>query len=299
MESVSLKASQFDWEGHRQYLQKSRFRPLYDRAFGKFAREGLTDCFDPSDKVKPLFLEKVDQWIHGSALNKVSGLDSFPHRDFISGVTHSLDDLHISFPQTLVCMENEYAYHRRMKPDFVHRTLRTLEPGDVLVFAIPFAWYGAEHPQTKEILDRCLELGIPVHVDSAYFGCLRGFNFNYDHPAIQSVSFSLSKGLGMGSQRVGVRYSRNRHLGPVSIINDFSMEIASLMNAGIKVIDQFGSDYLQNRYGEAYDLVCEKLNLQKTKTIHVAFVEEEFGKWMPVGVRSFLRYLVDDYNEFK
>lgn len=293
------KSQNFDWQGHRRFLQKTRFRPMYDRAFGQFSREEMADCFAPSEKIKPLFFEKFDHWIHSSKLNTVSGLQSFPHRDFIMGVTHSLDDLHITHAPRLVCMEAEYAYHRRMKPDFVHRRLETLTRGDVLVFAIPFAWYGAEHPQTAPILDRCQELEIPVHVDSAWYGCLRDFHFNFDHPAIKSVSFSLSKSLGLGSNRVGVRYSRVREAGPVSIINDFAMEITSVMNAGIKMIDRFGADYLQNRYGEAYQLVCENLHLRPTKAIHIAFDEFENDVWLPVGIRSFLRYLVDDYDEFR
>lgn len=299
MSLLREKSQNFDWQAHRQFLQQARFRPLYDRAFGQFSRKQMQDCFAPSENIKPEFFAKFHQWILASKLNRVTGLDHFPDRDFISGVTHSLDDLHITHAPRLVCMEKEYAYHRRMKPDFVHRKIETLERGDVLVFAIPFAWYGCEHPQTKEILDRCLALDIPVHVDSAWFGCLRDFNFDFNHPAIQSASFSLSKSLGLGSHRVGVRYSRKRVPGPVSIINDFSMEVTSVMNAGIKMMDHFGADYLQNRYGEAYQLVCEKLNLRPTKAIHIAFDEVEKNVWHPVGIRSFLRYLVDDYNEFK
>lgn len=127
---------------------------------------------------------------------------------------------------------------------------------------------------------------------------MRGFEFNYDHPAIQTVAFSLSKGLGLGSHRVGVRYSRERHIGPVTVVNDFGMEISSTIQAGMVFMKKFGSDYLQNRYFKAQELVCEKYELKPTKAIHVALKKESDGNWHPRGIRAFLRYLVDDLNEF-
>lgn len=293
------RSASLDWEAHRQFLQKAHFRPLFDRAFGRFLKDGMNGAFEINPTLRQEYFTEFDRWVNGSKLNKISGLDAFAHRDFIVGVTHSLDDLHMVFRERLVCMEREYAYHRRVNPDFPHRTLETLRAGDVLVFAIPFAWFGDLHPQTKEILDRCLELGIPVHVDAAWHGCMREIEFNYDHPAIRSVSFSLSKGLGLGAYRAGVRYSRERHPGPVSIINDFSLETLPTMACGLRFMREFGSDYLQNRYGEAYKHVCERLGLKPTKATHIAFCQTEIGEWLPFGIRPFLRYLVDNLNEFK
>lgn len=273
---------------------------MYDRAFsGLLESLSKERYFRDPQRLREDFLIEFDKWIHASQLNKVSGLESFPDRDFIIGVTHSLDDLHIAFGNNLVIMEREYAYHRRMRPDIVERSLETLRAGDVLVFGVPSSWYGDLHPQTQEILDRCEELSIPVHIDSAWYGCLRNFNFDYSHPAIQTVSFSLSKGLGLGSHRTGVRYSRKRHVGPVTIINDFNMCIVSVMWYGIHFIREFGSDYIQNRYGEAYDHVCEQLRLRPTKAIHTAFMEKEDGQWGPVGIRPFLRYLIDEVDELR
>lgn len=293
------KSANLDWEGHRHFLQKAHFRPLFDRAFGRFLKEGMKGAFEISSDLRPEYFAEFDRWVNGSSLNRISGLEAFAHRDFIVGVTHALDDLHMVYRDRLVCLEQEYAYHRRVNQDFPHRRLETLRAGDVLVLAIPFAWFGDLHPKTKEILDRCLELSIPVHVDAAWYGCVRGMEFNYDHPAIRSVSFSLSKGLGLGSYRCGVRYSRERHAGPVTIVNDFHMETTPTMACGLRFMREFGSDYLQKRYGEAYDHVCERLSLKPTKAMHIAFGQAENGEWLPYGIRPFLRYLVDDLNEFK
>lgn len=292
------RAQALDWESHRRFLQKERYRPMYDRAFGEFLAKGMDSALAHHPSLKPEFLAEFDQWLHGGKLNKLSGLSAFPHRDFICGVTHALDDLHITFGSQLVCLEKEYAYHKRMKPEFVHRNLSTLATGDVLVLGVPFAYYGGLHPETSEVLDRCLQLDIPVHIDAAWFGCMRDFSFCFDHPAIRTVSFSLSKGLGLGSHRAGVRYARDRHRGPVTIVNDFGMEVNSVMACGLRFMKEFGADYLQNRYGDAYAYTCEKLKLRPTQAIHMAFAEDSSGIWYPNGVRPFLRYLVDEVNEF-
>jgi hypothetical protein len=298
---LQLKSQELNWKEKETFLQKTQFRPLYDRAFSALLDRLSSDrAFRDPVLLREEFLAQFDQWLHGSELNQISGLQNFPHRDFIIGVTHALDDLHITFGSRLVVVEKEYAYHRRMKgAELTERSLSTLQTGDVLVLAAPFSWYGDLHPETMQILNRCLELKIPVHIDAAWYGCTKDFSFDYSHPAIQSVAFSLSKGLGLGSHRTGVRYSKNRHAGPVTIINDFNMCIASVMWYGIHFMKEFGSDYIQNRYGEAYRHVCEKLNLRPTKAIHVAFKEQSDGEWIPVGVRPFLRYLVDHVDEFK
>ncbi len=294
------KSQEIDWSEKKSFLQHTRYRPMYDRAFSDLLEKLSKDrYFSDPGHLRQNFLSAFDHWLHDSKLNKISGLEAFPDRDFIIGVTHSIDDLHIVHGAQLVTMENEYAYHKRMKPEITERQVGSLASGDVLAFAIPSSWYGDIHPQTLEILDRCQELSIPVHVDAAWYGCLKDFHFDYSHPAIQSVSFSLSKGLGLGSHRAGVRYSKERRPGPVTVINDFNMCIVSVMWYGIHFMKEFGSDYIQNRYGTAYSLICDKLNLRPTKAIHTAFCESSSGDWAPVGIRPFLRYLVDDVDEFK
>jgi hypothetical protein len=288
----------FNWSAHRQYLQWSRFRPMYDRRFGELLKAGIPGEYLRSDQLKNDFLDTFHSWLTRSELNTLTGLDAFAHRDFISGVTHALDDLMITFGDRLVCLENEYPYFKRMREDFPYKTIADLKSGDVLVLGMPFCWYGDVHPQTAEVLRLCFEKNIPVHVDSAWIGCTRDIHFDYDHPAIQTVSFSLSKGLGLGSHRAGVRYARQRHPGPVTITNDFAMEIQSSMAVGLRFMREFGSDFLQKKYSSEYALVCKELGLRPTKSIHTAFAEKEPGLWLPAGIRPFLRFWGDQKNEF-
>lgn len=290
------KSAEINWQEAERFVQHSRFKPIYDRAFHRLIEEITNQAKELSDpsELRLQYLEQVDKWLQGSEINTVTGLDKFLERDVIIGVTHTLDDLQITHHQKIVILDKAYAYYKRLRPDITVRTLETLQAGDVLVFEAPYAHYGDLHPQTYEILRRCFELQIPVHIDAAWYGCMRDFKFDYSHPAIESVSFSLSKGLGLGSFRTGIRYSKSRWPGPVTIANDFNMNVIANMWIGMKFMEKFPIDYVQDRYGEAYKLVCQKLNLKPTKAIHVAFKDGA-----PVGIRSFLRTLVDDVNELK
>lgn len=293
-DELSKKSDEIDWQEASRFLQFSRFKPIYDRAFHRLLEDLMEKGSYLSDPtaLREKYLSQIDKWINSSQINSIRGLESFPDRDVIAGVTHALDDLQITHHQSIVILDKTYAYYKRIRPDITVRTIETLQTGDVLVFEAPFAHYGDLHPDTSKILNRCQELNIPVHIDAAWYGCLRDFNFDYSHPAIQSISFSLSKGLGLGSHRTGIRYSKKRWPGPVSISNDFNMNIISSMWIGMRFMEKFTIDYAQDKYGEAYNLVCEKLNLTPTKAIHIAFKDN-----VPVGIRPFLRTLVDDVNE--
>ena len=136
------------------------------------------------------------------------------------------------------------------------------------------------------ILEKCATLEIPVHIDGAWISCIRDIDFDFDHPAIQSVGISLSKG-GMGGNRIGVRFARNTPSGPITIMNDFNMNSQALASMGIKFMEELGPEYFWTTYEEAYNKVLEDFNLEPTKAIHLA---RQNGK--PVGVRSLLRCLI-------
>ena len=48
---------------------------------------------------------------------------------------------------------------------------------------------------------------MPVVLDCAWYGTCYDLDFDVNHPAITEVSFSLSKGIGLGNMRTGVRFS--------------------------------------------------------------------------------------------
>jgi len=273
----------------RELLQYTRPQSMYDSEVHNYIQEILTSGENFASEPEKLiedFKNKFHNWLISSKLNKIDGFDQFKDRDVILGVTQFLDDLW----QTRKCvvLENEYRYHWRLYGDnLTVKKPEELAEGDNLIVSMPFPYYGDIHPDMKKIIDICNERNVKVHIDACWYGACRDIQFSISEPSIKSIAFSLSKSLGLGANRIGVRYCRERWTGPVSIINDFAMNSQILLWMGIKFIDRFGADFWQNKYGEAYKKICEEYNLTPTKAIHLAWD----GKH-PVGVRPLLRKLV-------
>jgi hypothetical protein len=92
----------------------------------------------------------------------------------------------------------------------------------------------------------------------------------------------------MGSQRIGIRYSRERVNGPIAIMNDFEYANVSDMWLGVEMIKSFGPDYWWNNYEELYAKVCSDFGLRESDSIHVGWEGDH-----QFGIRSPLRYLIE------
>jgi hypothetical protein len=140
-----------------------------------------------------------------------------------------------------------------------------------------------------EILDEAQDKGISVHVDGAWLTCCRGINFDLLHPSISSVGISLSKGLGLGWNRIGLRWTRQTKADAVTIMNDFRMNNRALVKIGLHFIRNFSTDYLWTMHGDRYYKVCEDFGLTPTNSIYLALRNGE-----PVGVSPLIRYLENE-----
>ena len=280
-----------DWKLLKTKLQYERWQPMYNSEIHIYLKSLLKEPYPDWNDLTQKYLESFHLWIKSSRLNDLKGLDTFPYKDFCIGVTHSLDDLHIRYRDSLVALKKEYKYHWRIRPDMKTKTIEELSKGDVLVLSLPFAHTGSVHRDMDDILKICLEKNIPLHIDSAWFGACRDIQFDYAHPAVQSVSFSLSKGLGLGQYRSGIRYSRERAIGPVTVINDFNYYVPSSAWIGLKFMQNFSPDYMQNKYYTYYNKICNKLNLKPSPTIFVAYEKNCQNEYHPVGIRPLLRWL--------
>ena len=279
-----------------EMLGTRRQRPMYLSKFTKF-RQQLDMKTYPKDphEYTETFLQTIDEWINAHKHICYTGLDTFTRRDAILGTTHQLDELHQLHGRNIAVYKGEYKYHRRLT-DFTVKEIShytDLCKGDVFIASYPSCITTAYHKDFDKFLDYC-ELGdIPVHIDGAWFGQCRNFDFDVKHPAVQSVSVSLSKALGLGSQRIGIRYTRERVNGPISIMNDFAYANVSDMWLGVEAMKHFGTDYWWSNYGNLYTKVCKDFNLVESDSIHVAWKDNE-----QFGVRTPLRMLIEGvYDE--
>jgi len=280
-----------DWDFLKTKLQYERWQPMYNCEIHRYLNSLLKEPYADQQDLPSAYLKTFHNWIQSSRLNRLEGLDGFPYRDCCIGVTHYLDDLHIQYGNHLVILEKEYKYHLRIKPQIRTKKIDDLRTEDVLVLSLPFCNSGNIHSDIDLILHTCQQKQIPLHIDSAWFGACRDIVFDYSHPVIQSVSFSLSKGLGLGQHRAGIRYSKKRTPGPITIINDFNLHIQSSLWLGLKFMQKFSPDYLQNKYYENYQMICDKLKLKPSSTIFVAYEKNSDNDYWPVGIRPILRWI--------
>jgi len=267
------------------FLEVDRPQPLSDFQIESAIQDVLSGKLgkDISDKVYADFKLEVSNWLLNSRLNKLTGLDSFSRVDVINGCTQFIDDIYMKGPVQTVY--GDYRYHQRLGTAYI-KDVGCLIPDIPLIIAMPFPQIGAPHLDMEEILDECERKNIPVHIDGAWISCCRSVNFNFNRPNILSVGVSLSKGLGLGWNRVGLRWTKETRADSITIMNDFNMNLRATSMIGLHFVRNFCSDYLWLTHGDRYYKICEDFGLTPTNSIYLALRDKQ-----PVGVSPLIRYL--------
>ena len=267
-----------------KWLEIERPQPLVDNhiesLISKVIKGGVFT--DITDQVYTDFKTEMHTWLSMSTLNNFYGLEHFQRRDIINGCTQYIDNIYIDGPAQTI--EGDYRYHQRLNKPYSN--IGSLAPNVPLIIALPFPRVGQVHEQMETILNECVEKNIPVHIDGAWITCCRDVQFDFNHTAIHSVGISLSKGLGLGWNRIGIRYSRNDTPNSVTIMNDFHMNNRALSMIGLYFLRNLPPDYLWNKYSNSYYKICTDFNLTPTKSIHLALRDGQ-----PVGLSPLLRFL--------
>jgi len=266
------------------YLEIDRPQPLVDSNIESMIQDVLSGKLDKdiTDKVYTNFKSEMTSWLLQSKLNTVRGLDNFDRVDIINGCTQFIDTVYMN--GTVQVLAGDYRYHARLGNWYTHPGFLSKEKQ--LIIAWPFPSTGDTHPQMKEILDEAQDKGISVHVDGAWLTCCRGIDFDLSHPSIKSVAISLSKGLGLGWNRVGLRWTKDTTEDAVTIMNDFNMNLRAPAMIGLHFLRNLPADYLWNTQGDNYYKVCKDFDLTPTNAIYLALKNGQ-----PVGVSPLLRYL--------
>lgn len=266
------------------YLEIERPSPLSDLKIEQLIQDVITGSLDKNitDSVYTNFKQEMTNWLFNSKLNHVIGFNVFNRVDIINGCTQFIDNIYMQGrPQVLI---GDYRYHARLgnlwsKPG-------SLKNDVPLIIAMPFPSTGAVHNKMTEILDEAQNKGISVHVDGAWLTCCRGINFDLSHPSIKSVAVSLSKGLGLGWNRIGLRWTRQTEADSVTIMNDYNMNLRAPAMIGLHFLRNLSPDYLWNKYGNAYYKICKDFDLTATNSIYLALRNTQ-----PVGLSPLIRYV--------
>jgi hypothetical protein len=269
----------------KDQLETHQPKPLNDRRMSdeiKNILEGKIDR-DISDSIYDEFINETEKYIFSSSNNTFRGYQSFKRKDIIVGCTQYIDNLYMQGPVQV--LKGDYRYHERLGNKAID--LSELQSETPVIIAMPFPRIGDKLPNMERILDHCHEKNILVHIDGAWVTCARNIDFNFNHPAIESFAISLSKGLGLGWNRVGIRWHRNSDPNDaISIMNDHMMNLKVVVKIGLHFVRSFPIDYVWNKHGERYSKVCKDFSLQETNSIHLAMSQGE-----PVGVSKLINYL--------
>jgi hypothetical protein len=242
------------------------FRALKEMPWNQWFREEERPLY-----CRDQYLEKITHWILSSRLNRISGLERFPRRDLINGTTQTFDDAYFRHRnKRLRIFRGEYAYHRRVFANWKFLEDETLDKNDFVILSQPFCSSGDTHPHMDQLLREADRLGVPVILDCAYFGTCAEIDFRFEAECIESVSFSLTKGLGLGDIRSGIRFSNLQETGPIQQQNDYHHTVLAAARIGIYMMELFSSDHVPAKYKSAQLSICKDLQVQPTNCMHLA-----------------------------
>lgn len=275
-------------EYSENFLEVDRPSPLSDNEIEHTIQEILSGKLnkDITDTVYDNFKLEATNWIFNSKFNNLTGIEHFNRVDIINGCTQFIDNLYMQ--GSVQTLTGDYRYHQRLNLGLT-TNVGLLIPYTPLIIAMPFPSTGDVHVEMDKILSEALSKNIPIHIDGAWISCCKDIKFDFNHPAIHSVGISLSKGLGLGWNRIGLRWTKTLKSDSISIMNDFKMNNRALAMIGLHFVRKFPSDYLWVKHKERYYKICKDFNLKSTNSVYLALRNES-----PVGLSPLIRFLENE-----
>lgn len=218
------------------------------------------------------FLQLAPKYFMSSKLNQLTGLDAFPVIEATMGCNHFIDNLIMQHGINGVqIFEHDYKYYYRLKPDLELAQPGHIKPNQPIIIAMPSPGWMDIHPMHQEILDEAYSKNCPVHIDAAWITAAKGIKFNFNHPSIHSVAMSLSKGMDLWWNRVGIRWSRKLDdTDSITIYNKKGMLSERVLQTGLLYLEHIPPDHVWLYYENKYNDICRALKLRPTKMVHVA-----------------------------
>jgi hypothetical protein len=253
------------------------------------------------DTITDRFCQQYAKWIDQTTLNTVTGLDQFPHLCYSNGTTEAFDKFYMKHrTRRFRCFRGEYMYHRltwrNNWPDWFWLDDDCLAENDAVVVSLPFSDTGGEHHLHQALLEGCDRLGIPVLVDCAYFGICQGIDFDFNHPCIEEIVFSLSKTFPVAHARIGMRLTRTDNDDSLFVSNksNYTNRIGAYI--GSCMLSKFSPDYVPLKYKNAQIELCKHLKVTPSNTVLFGIGNEEwqqYNRGCPTNRLSLHRYLHD------
>ena len=231
-----------------------------------------------------LFVNEMLPWLQAHSTNKILGLDQF-QADYSAGTTQSFESFYWRHRQRRMrCLVGEYFYHLKAwistGTNWQFLTEQSpLQMGDALVLSAPFCDTGDMPRDYHEILARCEKLSIPVLIDACYYPISHDVTLDLNYACIDTVSFSLSKAFPVANLRIGVRYIRSDVFDGQKLLDSINYNNVFSAYVGRKLLQRFGSDYIDNVYRNRQLQACKKLNLRASNCVLFAVGDDAWSKY--------------------
>ena len=225
--------------------------------------------FTGNQKLVPpeTFKHIANDWFKSSKLNNLGGWQKFPKIDITLGCTHYIESTCLKYGWNIQHLPNEYSYYsiNGKKPIEVD----DLQENVPLIVSVP-TWQSCSirHDWDK-VLRIAEQRNIKIHVDGAWFQSARHIEFDFDHPSIQDFGMSIGKGIDVGWNRIGLRWSRQKSVDSITIMNQFDQIHHTAITCGAFLMDHIEKDYAWNKYSEANKKIADELGLHQTSSCHV------------------------------
>lgn len=222
-------------------------------------------------QIQNTFVETYFYWLQQSRYNNLKNLNQFKILSFSNGTTEGFDNFYINNSNCRFrILRGEYMYHVATWKDrfrWAYMDQDDLRTGDAVIISMPFSDTGNQHPQTNQILDICESLQIPVLIDCAFIGICSDIEFDFAHPAITDITFSLSKTLPVANLRIGMRCRRQDNDDGLLILHKTNYTNRLAAAVGLDLIKKFDQDYNYRRWKSTQQEFCSKLGVEPSSSV--------------------------------
>lgn len=256
---------------NRDKLLHPDMPPLDTREFDQLRKQIMIP--DVRDIEYEDFANEIEAHFRSTTVNQLKGFDAFPQHELILGCQQYIDNL-ISKKgiKGLQIFEHDYNYYKKISPRIQYVTLETLTADKPLLMAMPFPGHLGTHRQMEEILQKCNDNNIEVHLDCAWLTSAFDIDFDFDHPCIKSFAMSFSKAYCLHWNKIGLRWTRSKdNTDTVTILNVSNAISKSNLYVARKYMENFTIDHLVKKNKDRYLDVCRQLKLRPSNIIHACF----------------------------
>lgn len=259
----------------KKHLPYGGARAINNHVITEFINYTLVNNFQEQTQradIVETFLDNYTNWLSNSKLNELTGFEQFKHKTFANGTTEVFDKWYIRQKnRRLRIFRGEYMYHyatyRNLDMPYKWLEDEPLRENDHVIISLPFADSGNIRHETMSILNSAVLLNVPVLIDAAYLGLTHKLEFDFSHPAIDTIAVSLSKAFPISHLRVGMRLMREDYDDGLDIYHHTGYQNRWGAALGNALITNYNIDYNPICYEHWQRFKCDEMNLQQSKTI--------------------------------